>query len=357
MTDLAARALAALLGVTPAAQGIIGPEYKATVQRYAQGEREQAVAGLCAWPEKRVRDDVRVAAFAGRCIDCDPAFAWPGFPIAAALLIHGDCVLKPSVPERQRTVHESAALTLARAMSAYPKLEPLVRRWFQVMAGVLQSEHRWAEAVIWAELGVRTLPRAAELQLTLGSIEETLGAQAAIRDPSPEDGKPAGSRRLASEARTHLEKAEVALRAAVTADPANREARLRLGRVAWWLGNTAEARRLLEEVLARDPDAASAFLAQLFLGRVEEDAGNLPAAAQAYEAAIALDRLSQPAHVALSHLRLRMGEPRQARAEIETATRAGGSRPGPDALWQYPWGTSVGVRERLDELRREVSTP
>jgi hypothetical protein len=65
--------------------------------------------------------------------------------------------------------------------------------------------------------------------------------------------------------------------------------------VAWRLGETAEARSALEEVLSRSKDASTAFLAHLFLGRIDEDAGRLEEAARSYGVALALVATAQSA--------------------------------------------------------------
>ena len=36
---------------------------------------------------------------------------------------------------------------------------------------------------------------------------------------------------------------------------------------------------------------------------------------------------------------------------------SGGRRKERDPLWLYPWGPAVGVEERLEAMKREVSTP
>ena len=146
-----------------------------------------------------------------------------------------------------------------------------------------------------------------------------------------------------------------ALRSAVAADPSLHEARLRLGRVAWKLGEEAEARSILRDVLDRKPEPPTALLAHLFVGRLDEEAGRLEEAARSYEAALALDETVQSARVALSHVRLRRGDSASARAQVETALSFSGLRPEPDPFWLYPWGPSVGVEERLEALRLEAS--
>ncbi len=205
--------------------------------------------------------------------------------------------------------------------------------------------------------------------LVLGSIEETVGAQASFRvtdealiDPHTEnDGEVYNTRGQSEllhrrEVRRHLDRAQGALRSAAAADPSLLEPRLRLGRLAWRRGETAEARSALEDVLARKPDARTAFLAHLFLGRLDEDAGRLDDAARSYEAALALDPHSQSARLALSHVRLRGGDATGARADVETTVGSAGRRPQPDAFWLYPWGPSIGAEERLEALRREASS-
>ena len=207
---------------------------------------------------------------------------------------------------------------------------PFVRRWYEAMAGLALGETRWGEARDWAERGLRDFPDSAPMLLVVGSIEETFGALALLRLPdsvfSPIQRETRANLEALREARGHLERAHRSLRSAVAAEPSLAEARLRLGRVAWRLGETSEARSALEEVLARGPAARTGFLAHLFLGRIHEDAGRLDDAARSYEAALALDPHAQSARLALSHVRLRLGSPGVARREVEESVRAAGRR-------------------------------
>jgi cytochrome c-type biogenesis protein CcmH/NrfG len=108
-------------------------------------------------------------------------------------------------------------------------------------------------------------------------------------------------------------------------------------------------------VLARSSARDTVFLAHLFLGRINEDAGRLDDAARAYEAALALHPRCQSARLALSHLLWRRGDAAGARREVEAALQPAGEGQHRDPFWQYPWGTGVGAEERLEALRREVS--
>ena len=87
---------------------------------------------------------------------------------------------------------------------------------------------------------------------------------------------------------------------------------------------------------------------------MEEDAGRLEAAAASYAAAVAIEPRCQSARLALSQVRLRLGDEAAARREVEASLESSGDRPR-DPLWLYPWGPSVGVEERLEALRREAS--
>jgi hypothetical protein len=345
--------------------GVLSPAYEAVVRRYSSGDREGAVAEMVTWPERRLRDEIPALNVlwqrARMCGDCPAANLWQRFPVRAALMLHSDCAQRARRDRLPPRLHESVAVEIARMLKGDPAHRAFARRWYEAMAGLAQGENRWGEALDWAERGLRDFPDSAEMLLVLGSIEETVGAQAsfletheALVDPNTRRSRSELLQRR--EVREHLEKAHRALRSAVAADPTLLEARLRLGRVAWRLGETAEARSVLSDVLAQEPDAAKAFLAHLFLGRLDEDASRLVDAARSYEAALALDPHSQSARLALSHVRLRGGDAPGARADVETTVGSAGRRPHPDALWLYPWGPSVGVEERLETLRREATS-
>ena len=324
-----------------AQSGVLSPAYESVVRRYAAGDRQGAVANLADWPEGRLRDEftaLRALVQASLACPggCGAANVWQRIPIEAALMLHSDAAQEVRGEGRLPRLHESAAVESARLMKQDPSRRTFARRWYEAMAGLAQGENRWGEALEWAERGLEDYPDSAGMHLVLGSIEETLGARLGFR--------------------AHLERAERALRSAVAADPSLGEARLRLGRVCWRLGETTEARSFLQDVLDRKPERDTALLAHLFLGRLDEDAGRLDEATQAYEAALALDPSAQAARIALSHVRLRRGDTASARAEAETALGFSGYRLRQDPFWLYPWGPSVGVEERLEALRREASS-
>jgi len=356
--------LVAFLLLAPAAPAlaqrseVLSPAYEAVVRRYASGDREGAVAEMSGWPDSRVRGEVPIfnREWQGSGGDATKHGVWRQISVRAALMLHSDCAQRARRDGKPPRPHESAAWSIAQTLKDDPAHRTFARRWYEAMAGLAAGENRWGAALDWGERGLRDFPDSVDMLLVLGAIEESIGAQA-TPGVTEEALLDASARDMRSRLRERLEKARGALRSAVAADPSRAEARLHLGRVAWRLGDAGEARSALEDVLARSPEAATAFLAHLFLGRLDEDAGRLDEAARSYEAALAIDPRCQSARLALSHVRLRLGDTAAARAEVETALTAGGHRLKDDAFWLYPWGPSVGVEDRLKALRREASSP
>jgi tetratricopeptide (TPR) repeat protein len=376
LTPQAALAVLLLLSLSTlaAAQRSDGlsPAYESAIRRYHSGDRAGAIADMNVWPERRLRDEMTAFKALGRraqaCQGCPDADAWEQMPVRAALMLHSDCAQRARRDGQSPRLQDSAAVEVASLMKDDPSHRAFVRRWYEAMASLAQSENRWDEALAWAQQGLREFPDSVEMLLVQASIEEmqgaiekTRGAPGAVRERNDSlldpDAKRSRAERLhRRKVREHFENAQRALGEALAADASLPTLRLRLGRVAWRLGETAEARSAFLDVLARKPDAATAFLAHLFLGRLDEDAGRLDDAAASYEAALTLDPRSQSARLALSHVRLQRGDATGARAEVEKAVGEGGRRPQPDAFWLYPWGPSVGVRGRLEALRQEATS-
>jgi len=96
-------------------------------------------------------------------------------------------------------------------------------------------------------------------------------------------------------------------RQALTADPKQAEAHLRLGRVALVAGDRYEARMRLEWVLANAAHPWLTYLAHLFLGELAEQEGLYSSAEGHYEQATHLWPGAQTAALALAALRVRSG--------------------------------------------------
>jgi hypothetical protein len=359
-----------LLASSPAlaqSSGGWSPRYQDAVVRYRTGAAEAGVSEVCAWPAARLRREVKslgeLRARARRSADPALVSLWYEVPVTAALMLHTDCAEAARHHDGDSAgTHESIAAEIAAMLRDDGANRAFARRWYHVMAGLAARDDRWPDALDWAERGVREFPLAAELLVAVGAIEEVYAVQTSRSDPPPVPDRmsDSGVRRIRSEmlqrqeVQTHLERAREALVAAILARPSLCEAHLRLGRVAWRLGEPAEARSELQQVPGCGSSTGERYLAHLFLGRLDEDTARLDDAARRYEAALALEVNSQAARLALSHLRLRQGDGPTARAEAERALRPGGARLRPDPFWLYPWGPSVGVEDRVEALRRDA---
>ena len=316
------------------------PAYKALVVRFASGDRMGAADALCDWPDSRIKREVPT-------LDGERQ----GTTLRAALMLHTECVQRAPGDRKLPGVHGTAAWSIARTLAKEPALRSFARRWYEAFAELAQAEYRWGHAIDWAERGLEDFPGAAELWLVRGSIQEMQAIQAAQASPLLSVGEPVPNVDSLKSSLVHrpdvekyLQAARKSLRASIHADASLAEAHLRLGRVAWRIGDAAEARAELEAALARSKEPRTSYLALLFLGRLEEDAGDYHDAAVRYEAAVAIDPDHQSGHLALSHARLGLGDPAAARREVEQILESAwaGGRSVTRCAW-LPVGPAVGV--------------
>jgi len=347
---------------------VLSPAYKTLVVRYASGDRMGAADALCDWPDSRIKREVPILDSERQrpTLGADPESlsVWAGVPVRAALMLHTECVQRAPGDRKLPGLHVTAAWSIARTLAKEPALRPFARRWYEAFAELAQAEYRWGHAIDWAERGLEDFPGAAELWLVRGSIQEMQALQAAQASPLLPAGEPVpnvdilkSSLAQRPDVEKYLQAARKSLRASIHADASLAEAHLRLGRVAWRMGDATEARAELEAALARSKEPRTSYLALLFLGRLEEDAGDFHESAVRYEAAVAIGPDHQSGHLALSHARLRLGDPAAARREVEQMLESAGRRKERDPLWLYPRGPAVGVDERLAAMKQEASTP
>jgi tetratricopeptide (TPR) repeat protein len=320
------------------------------LRRYSS-DAPGAVAEVASWPAARLAELVAAAGAGPRSA-------------GAALMLLTDAATRVRDTGGSAATQERAAAEIAHRVSVESSSDgqgrDFVRRWYEAVALQAQAETRWDDALAWTERGLKAFPGSPELLLVVASTEEVL-AQRPTYSGSPIPVMDAQARQSLDEAfqarerRTHLERAGQAARDAVAAAPQRIDLQVRLGRVTWRLGDLPSARVTLASALERQPKGPDSYLARLFLGRVEQDAGRLAEAARSYEAAIALEPQCQAAHLALSHVELLLGDEAAARREAEAAIRPAGWRSGIDPFWLYPWGVSRRARALLETLRREAA--
>jgi tetratricopeptide (TPR) repeat protein len=365
--DLAAAGLllAAALPVRAGAEmSELSSGYREAVRRYAAGERDAALDAVASLPERQLKQQLAaLTALARRAractAACDAIVAWREvLPVAAAML-HTDASLQARARATTAArLQETTATAIVELLRDEPERRGFVERWHVAMAGVAAADARWNDAQVWAERGLQALPGSAELALALGAVLETRATLEAPRWPQLTGAT--AQQRTANQnrfllTRERLERARRALVAALAAAPSLDEARLRLGRVQWRLGEAAEAKATFEQVAARTAAHDVVYLARVFSGRIAEDGGRFDEAVRAYEAAIALDGEDQAAYVALSQALLRLGDSIGARRAVEASLAPAGRRSHSDPFWNYGWGPGARISDRLEGLRREAS--
>jgi tetratricopeptide (TPR) repeat protein len=209
----------------------------------------------------------------------------------------------------------------------------------------------------WVKTGLKSSPGDADLLFARGVIEEAAGAATGqlgrVDAPIPPSLEEAGLA-AAKARRMHFEEARKAFEQVLAADSTRDEARLHLASTHFSLDRAAAARRILEELLDRNPRQEVAYLAHLFLGRVHEAERRPDAAKEEYALAFALDPAGQSAAIALSHALLMSGEADEARTVVESALQRARVRTQPDLLWVYSLGPSSLHAGMFEQLREEA---
>jgi tetratricopeptide (TPR) repeat protein len=315
-------------------------DYREIVGQYAAGETAAALFQLGGWSDERVRKHVSNLSDAvvsiRKCPGCPIRVAFTKFPLRAALLLHLDRELQEhfSLPEsEQAPVCGSGLQAIA----------------FEHLASILTLVDPAGGAF------VKRFPKEASLLLAEGVALE---ARAYFNmTPAPVSiGLSPATMRMRDELNANLrflrDQARQSFEAAVAADPALTEARLRLGRVLWRQGRLEPARAALQAALGQPAEAPQQYLAHLFLGRVLEDSGDAVAAEEHYRIALALRPLSEIAAMAISHARFLQGDSEGARQALRSGLLAARRRLENDPWVPYMLPQSPEGEAILAELRQ-----
>jgi len=166
-------------------------------------------------------------------------------------------------------------------------------------------------------------PRSARTQTLLGTLKEFEASQF-----NPEDAPTISQReRSRRERMVRLTLAEHDYRDAIGFDANYALAHIRLGRVLHLTGKPNEARASLDrgQTLASEP--LPKYLSALFIGALQQEAHDVPAARRSFEQALVIAPNSQPAVVALAHLEVMAGRPDRANALARRLAAAAGAEP------------------------------
>jgi tetratricopeptide (TPR) repeat protein len=194
----------------------------------------------------------------------------------------------------------------------------------------------------YLERALKRFPQDGEVLLAAGSRAEARWWRAdgnPLRDPGarPDAGA------------TWLRDAADWLRKSLTANPGLQEARLRLGRVLFLLGDVDSSMTALDAVRSSDADAAWLYVADLFQGDLLEQRGDVAGAARAFASAARRVPNAQSARIAAAHLAHASGDRAAATEEIG---RAFDSRVDAADPW---WWYTRGIAWRFDNYLKAAT--
>ena len=314
-------------------------DYQADVRNYRSGNAEAAVRRLARLDREQLQTGL--TAFTSRVLEEDRSNNPASVPetaslITAAAAVHTEAALRTRVPMAAdlieihlriatSIVDDGVPVISTRVGPARPnptvvhRVTPEFRRlWYLAVITAMQRLGRIERAASLLEQARMLFPQDAEILLLSGIADEIRTTQRLVTVD-------------ANERQAALTRAESDLRASLAIAPDLMEARLRLGRVLQQQGKIPEARVLLTRVASAE-DGRQVYLASLFLGRLEDGAGQPRAAADWYDKAAARIPSGQAAKIAASELRHRAGDRQRAIDDLQSAI---GSQESDDPWWMY----------------------
>jgi hypothetical protein len=310
-------ALMASVSLIAASNG--ADDYSSVVEQFATSPNA-AVEKMLAMPRDEVERGVHEAARADS--------GWTTDAIDRALLMHGDAILMLTKDRRDTGLQLTLADELALAAARRPGNEWFVHRWFKAVtakAAAKVLEAHWRQQG-WFQTAT-IVDRARELELDGDNVE--LRVDTEVYDPTP-----------FRQAIPLLEQG-VAAHFSVAA--------VHLGRIQMLRGNETDARRLLASAARDETSRVTRYLANLFLGSMDEREYT-PAAEDHYRRALEALPRAQSGRLALSALLARTGRDADARRAITDS----GPSPFYDPWWSYFRGTARDSVFILAELHAEV---
>lgn len=316
------------------------------LHEYRRGDADRAVQILRTWTDGQIQREAKLPPGEND--------AWSK-AAAALLLAEVQAGHMPATGNAENLIAD--AYDAARA-TGDQRLLVFCRSWYFVGLTTNMQSGTNMEAAVRKRFSDDPLA-----QLELGKRAEELMPNSPDSD---HDGYVHGSGRLSDVVGTSSHgpygqdaaKAERAFRRALTLDPALVEARVRLGRVLWFLDRRDEAARELAQAVREATAAGSGtavYLASVFLGQVDEEQGNLDAAREAYEQGIRAYPGGQVARLALGRLLVATGHEADGWSMTESALDPKAwERRAPDPWRSYTLDGTWWFFGRLRDLRLQV---
>lgn len=374
--------LAALAVPSPAgAQGRIRAPYLDIVWDYHDGNYQQAIDAIAAWPVNGLRErvfgdfDTGVAIALGggmRVASEGQRFAmvkiWSTLtPVAALMHVEAGYQLLRKGQDKAGVQH----LLLARLMVDWTRwrfileylpdesrklaYKQLRRDVYLAIAWILHSAIEEATLEEHLILARQNLADEAEIWLASGSAQELYAEPAVLkRLKGPADNRVPSDTQLLRMRERFLEKAEEYHREAIKREPALAEAHVRLGRVLHLRRKLADARAELEAARRLEAPREMAYLATLFLAGVVEDASKPAPAFDLYTELVQRWPECQSAHLGLSRAYSASGNWPAALEALKPLRKEQENRACFDAWWVYWNGQAWRLKALLEDLRHRV---
>jgi hypothetical protein len=269
-------------------------EFEGLVDLYLAGDETQALARLAAWSKSEVRAHVsklmKAEGETRRCLRCPGSLAFSNTQVRAALLLYARREIQENLhPPRGEQVircdtglHAQAVAHLSAILLLIDhKASDFLRPFYLAMARQALWSHCLVASRSWAQAGLKLFPKDGPLLMSVGIASETDAFFTPKPAPRTPGLLPSIVRQRETEAlrlKSILDTARWEYTAAVATAPALFEARLRLGRVLWRLGQPEAARPHFEAVIASSAIGSLRYLAHLFLGQIHEDRSRWPEA-------------------------------------------------------------------------------
>jgi tetratricopeptide (TPR) repeat protein len=187
---------------------------------------------------------------------------------------------------------------------------PFVRSWYFAATAFLQARYEITSAPLFVDRALALFPEEPGLLLMAGGVHEL------IASPRVQEGTDIDKKDDVGSRDSNLRTAEARYRQALKADPGLVEAQVRLGRVLGLLGRHNQALTELQAAHVDDAAREMRYFRALFLGDEWDAVGNVSAARDAYQQALALYPDAQSAHLALSVFERRRDNREPAAASI-----------------------------------------
>ena len=259
--------------------------YRIAVDIYRLGQTSDALRLARSWRIATVRSDARQLFD-----DADRRLA-PGVALLMTELARRDGASGPEL--------FAVAEMLVRGFRSSPDLKAFQERWYAFTASVFTDELNLLGARTLIERGLRLVGESPRLLLMSGLVfEMSTYPHTTCQDCRPDDEQAVAR---------NLTRAAAAYRGGTALDPHSAHGHLRLGRVLQLLGDRAGARQELAEVERITSSAELLYLVALFRSDLNQEEGDVRAAAAEAERAVSIGPDYQSARIALAHLSDQLG--------------------------------------------------